>query len=93
MCGEYADSVSRQRSEIVLAVASLLLGMAQLDRSYTDAKVDQTAQQTKNDSATATAAQSVVTARITKLERELSRLQAQTAALRAQVQARATPGG
>jgi deoxycytidine triphosphate deaminase len=67
---------------IVLAIASLLLALAQLDRGYTDAKFDRVVDQGR----AAQASQNDLSPRVAAQEREISRLQAELAALRARLQ-------
>jgi deoxycytidine triphosphate deaminase len=92
---EFGDDVRRIRRfgiasavGIVLAIASLLLALAQLDRSYTDAQVNQAAEKTKATSSAQNAAVDALIPRMTKSERELARLRVQLAELRARLQAR-----
>jgi deoxycytidine triphosphate deaminase len=96
---EFGDDVRRIRRfgtaaavGVVLAVTSLILAVAQLDRSYTDSQVNKALEQGRTTSATNSAAFSAISPRVSRLESELSQLRAQLAALRARVKAaRATP--
>jgi deoxycytidine triphosphate deaminase len=85
---EFGDDVRRIRRfgiaaavGVLLAVASLLLALAQLDRDYTDAQVDRAVEEFRSDAAVQDAANE----RLRDLERELSRLQIQLAVLRGRV--------
>lgn len=85
---EFGDDVRRMRRfgiaaavGVVLAVASLLLALAQLDRGYTDSQVDRASVELRSDAA----AQGAANQRLRDLERELSQLRVQLAELRARV--------
>jgi hypothetical protein len=85
---EFGDDVRRIRRfgiaaavGVVLAVASLLLALAQLDRDYTDSRVDRASDEFRRDDALEAAANE----RLRDLERELSQLRVQLAELRGRV--------
>ncbi len=86
----FGDEVHRLRRfglasavAIVLAIATLLLALAQLDRSYTDSKVEGQA----DEAAQARAEQDAANSRVARLESEIARLRVQLAEVRDQVEA------
>jgi deoxycytidine triphosphate deaminase len=85
---EFGDDVRRIRRfgiaaavGVLLAITSLLLALAQLDRDYTDSQVDRAAEEFRTDAAVQDAANE----RLRDLERELSQLRVQLAELRGRV--------
>jgi deoxycytidine triphosphate deaminase len=95
---EFDDEIRRIRRfgiatfvGVLIAIASLLLALAQLDRSYTDAKVDQSTKRIQTTSSARNAAIGALSPRLIRAERDLARLRKQLAELRARLQRQLGP--
>jgi deoxycytidine triphosphate deaminase len=89
---EFGDGIRRLRrfglaaaAGVVLAVASLLLALAQLDRSYTDSKVEGAEARLGRATPAEAAAAAATAEKLTTTQRELAELRAQVAELRGRV--------